>query len=177
MPGHKGISGNEIADEEAKLAAQGESSPPHNLSTFFCKKPLPVSKSATHQRLKKDVKLRWSSELFTSPHHECSKEIDNWLPSIDYLPIIDQLSCNQASLFTQFRTGHVPLNEALFQFKCTPSPDCPHCSLWIKETIFYFLLACSQYMYIRGKLLLNLNQYIVSISFLLVNPIGIPHFL
>ena len=45
-PGHKGISGNEIADKEAKLAAQGESSPSHDLPTFLRKKPLPVSISA-----------------------------------------------------------------------------------------------------------------------------------
>ena len=124
-PGHEGISGNEIADEEAKLAAQGESSPPHNLPTFLCKKSLPLSISTMCQRLKKDMKLRWSCEWFTSPHHEHSKEIDDWLPSTDYLHIIDQLSHNQASLLTQFRTGHVPLKETLFQIKCTPSPNCP----------------------------------------------------
>ena len=175
--GHKGISGNEIADEEAKLAAQGESSSLHDLPLFLRKKPLPVSISATRQKLKKDAKLRWSSEWFTSPRHERSKEIDNSLPSADYLHIIDQLTHNQASLLTQFRTGHVPLNETLFRIKRAPSPDCPHCGLWIKETIFHFLLACPRYAYIRGKLLLTLNQYIVSIPFLLGNPIGIPHFL
>ena len=34
-PGHKGIEGNEIADEEAKLAAQGDSSMAKNLPPFL----------------------------------------------------------------------------------------------------------------------------------------------
>ena len=71
-PGHEGIEGNEIADEEAKLAAQGKSSSPKDLPPSLRKKALPISISATCQKLRKQAKLRWSSEWFTSPRWECS---------------------------------------------------------------------------------------------------------
>ena len=127
--------------------------------------------------LKKAEKFRWLGEWFTSPRWKRSREIDPSLPSPDYIQIVDQLKRSQASLLTQFRTGHVPLNEVLFRIKRAPSPDCPYCGLGFKETIFHFLLACPRYSGIRGKMLLTLNQHIVSIPFLLGNPTGIPHYL
>lgn len=66
-PGHEGIDGNKAADVEAKLAAQGESSPPRDLPPFLCKKALPISILATQQELKKKAKFRWLSEWLTSP--------------------------------------------------------------------------------------------------------------
>ena len=71
-PGDEGIEGNKTADKEAKLAAQGKSSLPKDLPPSLHKKALPISISATRQKLKKQAKLRWRSEWFTSPHWEHS---------------------------------------------------------------------------------------------------------
>ena len=138
---------------------------------------LPISISATLQELRKEAKFRWFIEWVASPHYKQSKEFDQSPPSPDYLHIVDQLKRNQASLLTQFRPGHVPLNEILYRIKQAPSPDCPHCGTGFIESIFHFLLACPHYSRPRGKLLLTLNEHIISIPFILGNPIAIPHFL
>ena len=54
MLGHKGIPGNERADEEAKWAAQGNSSRQQQLPTI-CRQKLLASQSATHQSHRKAV--------------------------------------------------------------------------------------------------------------------------
>lgn len=51
-PGHEGIRGNELADEERKKAAQGETSLSIELPPILRGKPLPISISATRQTLK-----------------------------------------------------------------------------------------------------------------------------
>ena len=56
VPGHKGIEGNEAADQQAKRAAGGESSSPERLPTIL-RSGLKTSKSAKKQELKTKVKL------------------------------------------------------------------------------------------------------------------------
>jgi ribonuclease HI len=48
-PSHVDFPPNEHADELAKLAAQGTSSPQNLLPVFLCNKPLPASIAATRQ--------------------------------------------------------------------------------------------------------------------------------
>lgn len=176
-PGHEGIKGNELADEQAKLAAQGEASPRNELPPFLRRKPLPTSISATRQSLKKNTKLSWIRDWSFSPRFERAHEIDRTMPSIDYLHIIDQLRRNQASLLTQFRTGHVPLNEILHRIKKAPSPNCPHCGQGNRESIFHFILACPHYTPARRLLQFELDREAHSIPFLLGSRTGIPAFL
>ena len=51
----------------------------------------------------------------------------------------------------QLRTGHIPLNAYLFQFKKKENPKCPACGAR-KETPQHFLLECPAYAYERRKL-------------------------
>jgi ribonuclease HI len=176
-PGHEGIEGNEKADEEAKLAAKGDSSPNDELPPFLRKKPLPTSIAATRQFLKKKAKARWINEWTTSPRSARIHKIDRSLPSNDYLHIIDQLRRNQASILTQLRTGHIPLNVVLHRIKKAESPNCPHCNNGYKETIFHFLLTCPHYSNARRILQAQLRRKASSIPFLLGSRTGIPHLL
>ena len=176
-PGHEGIFGNETADAEAKKAAEGESSIPKSLPQFIRQKPLPISIAATRQTLKKHAKLRWKNEWFDSARYEKTNAIDSTLPSNDYLHIIDQLRRNQASILTQLRTGHIPLNAILHRIKKADSPDCTHCSPGYRENVFHYLLICPHYVNVRRRLQANLNCEASSIPFLLSSRTGIPHLL
>jgi len=144
-PGHEGIEGNKRADEAAKEAESGESSDPKKLPAFQRHTPLPVSVSATRQVLKKEMKNRWKTEWKTSLRYTKTKGINNSLPSDDYLHIIYQLQCNQASLPTQLRTGHIPLNTVLHHIKHPNTPNCPHWKNGIHKTIHHFLIVCPHY--------------------------------
>jgi len=176
-PGHEGIEGNELADQEAKRASQGDSSGTKELPAFLRRKRLPVSISATRQLLKKEMKTRWQDEWKSSPRSERTNEIDGSLPSDDYLHIIDQLRRNQSSLLTQLRTGHIPLNEILYRIKRSDTPNCPHCQNGIRETIHHYLLACPHYVEARRTLQTKLGRMASSIPFLLGSRVGIPHLL
>ncbi|KIM83300.1 hypothetical protein PILCRDRAFT_88152 [Piloderma croceum F 1598] len=85
IPAHLGFGPNERADEEAKLAAQGNSSNPKDLPVFLRHKPLPSSISALRQEnltaLHKHWKRRWKS----SPRYPRLKDIDKNLPSKNFL--------------------------------------------------------------------------------------------
>jgi ribonuclease HI len=176
-PGHEGIPGNERADDEAKAAAEGNSSTSEDLPPYLRRKPLPISIAATRQNLKQRIKQRWIDEWTKSPRAARLLKIDKKLPSNDYLHIIDQLRRNQASVLTQLRTGHIPLNTVLHRIKKTNSPDCPHCGNGYKETVFHLLLTCPHYNNARRVLQSKLRSKASSIAFLLGTRTGIPHLL
>jgi ribonuclease HI len=59
VPGHMGFEPNKRADEEAKAAAQGNSSRTQDLPVYLCWKPLPSSISALHQANLVNLQKRW----------------------------------------------------------------------------------------------------------------------
>ena len=173
-PGHEGIEGNEKADEAAKEAATGTSSERKDLPAFIRRKPLPISISATRSTLKINMKNRWKGEWRKSPRFNRIHAIDYSLPSDSYIHIIEQLSRNQASLLTQLRTDHIPLNVNLHRIKRSDTPNCPHCGNNFKESIFHLLLTCPHYNNARRILHYELGQKASSIPFLLNALAGIP---
>lgn len=90
-PGHEGIEGNELADAEAKRAAEEGSNTRGDLPPFTRRKPLPISISATRCYLKKEIKIRWHKEWSESPRYLLASNIGCSLPSDDYIHIISQL--------------------------------------------------------------------------------------
>ena len=176
-PGHEDITGNEIADREAKRAAKGRSSTDSTLPAFLRRKPLLVSISATRQFLKKGIKARWQTDWKSSPRYLRMKYIDHRLPSDDFLDIISQLSRNQSSLLIQLRTGHIPLNQTLHRIKRSPTPFCPHCHPDVIETVHHLLLYCPHYARARRLLQAHLGSQSSSLSFLLGSRHGIPDLL
>ncbi|EIN09529.1 hypothetical protein PUNSTDRAFT_39047, partial [Punctularia strigosozonata HHB-11173 SS5] len=74
-PGHVGIEGNEKADEEAKAAAQGTSSPASTLPKLL-RKPLPWSKSAVRKTYKKEAKAIREKRERQSKHVRRIRQLD-----------------------------------------------------------------------------------------------------
>ncbi|KZT28197.1 hypothetical protein NEOLEDRAFT_1043173, partial [Neolentinus lepideus HHB14362 ss-1] len=80
-PGHEGIKGNELADTEAKKAAEGDTSAPNLLPQVLRRKSLPISTSALKQAYRTRIKRQWQTEWKQSPRYERTKNIDRKLPS------------------------------------------------------------------------------------------------
>lgn len=173
-PGHEGIVGNKRADEEAKLAANGESSAKRELPAWVRRTNLPTSVSATRQALKTEAKKRWKNEWSKSPRHKLSSNIDCSLPSDNFLHIASQLCRNQTSMLIQLRTGHIPLNNNLFRIKRAESFDCPHCRRGTRETLLHLLLFCPHYELERAHIREAIDKEKNVIPFLLGNRKGIP---
>jgi len=146
IAGHKDVEGNEVADREAKLAAKGAlySSPKKKLPMSL-RKPLPRSISALKQAHNARLKKLWKEEWTRSPRFPHMSSIDPSLPSKAFMKLIGNLQKRQAGLYTQLRTGHVPLNKHLHRFKRSDSPNCLQCGDTTPETVHHLLFTCPRY--------------------------------
>ena len=152
---HKGVIGNERVDEEAKRAAQGESSPPEELPPILWK-CLPLSAAAVKQEHAEAQKERWKEEWKVSPCYARFQHIDKAFPSDKFRTISGKLSRSQSSLLIQIRTGHIPLNSYLFHIKKSGTRQCDMCWganwLTITETVIHYLFECQAYVTERYNL-------------------------
>jgi ribonuclease HI len=173
VPGHHNFAPNEKADEEAKKAAQGDSSDCKQLLPFL-RKSIPHSITAVRQRftsqLQKRWKRIWKRRWKSSPRAKSLCSIDNSVPSKKYLKLTRDLSRSQASILMQLCTGHIGLNQHLFRIKKAESPSCPHCRGITVETVKHFLLDCPFYRRERHELQTKLRRNASSLSFLLSSP-------
>jgi ribonuclease HI len=88
---HRGVAGNERADEEAKRAAQGESSPPHLLPPLLCNS-LPYSATAMKQDRLKTLRAEWKEKWKTSPRYRKISRFDESLPMKNFTKSWDTLT-------------------------------------------------------------------------------------
>ncbi|KIM83301.1 hypothetical protein PILCRDRAFT_69478, partial [Piloderma croceum F 1598] len=70
----------------------------------------------------------------------------------------------------QLCTGHIPLNQHLFQIHRSETPTCPHCQGLTVETVRHYLFVCPHYQHERHILQQKLKRKADSISFLLSKP-------
>jgi ribonuclease HI/exonuclease III len=151
--GHVKIEGNEMADKEAKLAAEGTTSNANALPRLL-KKPLKHNKSAAKQAHKKKLKNAWSKDWNKSPRAKRTKFFDSTVPSTKFIKLISDpnISRKGASWLFQLRTGHFPLNEYLYRFKRAESASCPACGFHT-ETPQHYILDCPAYAHERWPLI------------------------
>ena len=156
--GHVKIEGNELADEEAKKAAEGTTSDPSTLPKIL-KKPLKRNKSAAKQCYKDKLKHAWIREWQNSPRAQRLMHIDPSLPSLKFLKLTSNpdISRKGASWLFQLRTGHFPLNTYLHRFKRVENTACPACGHY-SETTQHFLLDCPKYAHEQWPLITGKSQ-------------------
>jgi ribonuclease HI len=172
VPGHVDFAPNDRADEEAKKAAQGDSSDAKSLPKFL-RNSLPLSISALRQSYLNKQKKRWERRWKMSPRASHLRSINNSAPSKKYIRLVSGLDRRQTSLLFQLRTGHVGLNQHLFRICRSETPVCPNCQGIIVETVKHFLLECPHYQRERHMLKQKLRRNADSISFLLNNPTAV----
>ncbi|SJL14062.1 uncharacterized protein ARMOST_17515 [Armillaria ostoyae] len=149
VPGHVGVAGNEAVDAEAKIAALGTTSPLFDKNTIL-NDPLPRSKAAALASFKKRVQMQWVDLWSSSSKCSFLKSYDRSPPSPKVQRTFKNMSRAEASLYTQLRTGHIPLNAYLFRSRAAPSPNCAYCG--VPETVIHFLLVCRRYTDARQAL-------------------------
>ena len=156
--GHAGIPGNELADKEAKRAAQGLSSNKSNLPKYL-RRPLTINPSAVQQNFDVKTKQEWKDIWRSSERGQKITKIDKNSPSVHLLRTISKadLSRRSASLITQLRLQHIPLNAYLKRFNLVDSARCPACGADV-ETVSHFLLQCPSYAHERWALERSLRK-------------------
>jgi ribonuclease HI len=150
IPGHKGVEGNEKADEQAKQSITEGSSDERELPDQL-RTPLPRSKSAlicaNNEKLKNKAQILWQE----SPRYARLHKTDPVAPSNDYLKLVASLPRRLASTLTQLRTGHAPLAKFLHRINRMDSPTCPGCQQGT-ETVQHIFLHCPAYQTARQNL-------------------------
>jgi ribonuclease HI len=150
--GHVGIAGNEIADREARKAAQGMRTDKNSLPVFL-KRKLTVNPSAVLQNRNAKIKQSWIRDWRKSKKGGTIAKIDKNTPSVHFLRSISNsnISRRSASLVTQLLLEHIPLNDYLKRIKKVDKANCPACGS-SRETVKHFLLECPGYAYERWVL-------------------------
>jgi ribonuclease HI len=150
--GHEGITGNELADQEAKKAAEGLTSEKRLLPVFL-RKPLTINPAAVKRADHEIRKNLWATKWKASERGQKTMRIDKSTPSKKFLKAIStaELSRETASRIAQFRLSHAPLNKFLKRIQKVDSARCPACGA-DEETIEHFLLTCPSYAHERWAL-------------------------
>ena len=91
VPSHTNFKPNEKADEAAKQAALGESSPIKSLPAFL-RKPIPLGISALHQESRAKILHRWKRCWKSSPWYQHIYHLNNSAPSKRWLDLVQSLN-------------------------------------------------------------------------------------
>ena len=168
---HSGVLGNDLADQAAKDAAKGASSPdellPNALTT-----PLPRSSTAIWTANKALIDEDWMRLLDKSPRRERLRSINPDFHQRRYHKLIKELPRAHSSLVNQFRSNHVALNSYLHRIQRRDNPHCEHCP-GTKETIRHYVLECPAHREARRSSLDTLGRDSRSLSRLLSSSTGI----
>jgi ribonuclease HI len=140
VPGHEDIPGNELADIEAKKAAQ----PNGALSNEFAHRAMKSAKNtAIHKNANSTWEKEWENGKGRGQHLRAIMQRPNTTSGPKLYANIDNISRQQLAWLARLRTGHVSLNQYLCRFNITP---CPRCACGKStETVAHFLLRCEFY--------------------------------
>jgi ribonuclease HI len=143
ISGHSGAMGNEMVDEAAKEAAEGESSPLDDLPKYIQKRNgiLPLSISALKQTHRATLRMRWIEKWEDSPRYKRLKEYTEDILLSNFRRITGKCSRAQLSLLLQLRSGHIQLNKHLHRIGKAERPKCMNCNA-PSEGVEHFLLDC-----------------------------------
>ena len=152
---HKDVKGNEKADEEAKRATSGESSPSEHLPHIL-RDPLPLSAGTAKSQYLLKLREEWKTGWGSSPRKERLERIDEGFPYEKHRKRLESFTRVQSSLLFQIRSNHLPLNSYLHRIGKLPTKRCAHC--WrtrradVSEMVTHFLFECPAHDYERSDL-------------------------
>jgi len=169
---HKGIKGNEAVDREVKKAAEGFTSD-LTLLPLYLRKPLLTNPSAVKKAHNDWLKYKWTTIWRNLRRGRKMHQIDSSTLSDKFLKAVSltNIMCSTASLISQLRLTHIPLNSYLKHFKRADNARCPACGA-DEETIVHFLLFCPTYAYKRWALACQVKKQkkLLTIESLLGDP-------
>jgi ribonuclease HI len=159
---HSKVHGNEKVDELAKSAANGVSSSRASLPHLL-RHPLPISVSATKQEYHETLKGKWEKKWEDSDRSRRLAPIDDNFPFNSYRKRTYALTRHQASLMTQLRSGHIPLNGYLHKIGKSETEICQNClddnnDVRRKETVSHYIFECEAFREDRKQLIKKITR-------------------
>jgi ribonuclease HI len=142
VPAHAGVTLNEAANEQARIATEKDSIPqqPH------------LPRLATAAR-REGTNYLTSREMTETEKDSFRRHIDQAIPGKHTRTLYDRLSKKEASMLAQLRTGKCRLNHYLARIKAVPTEVC-QCGREA-ETVRHFLFRCPRWRTTRNDLQLT----------------------
>jgi ribonuclease HI len=134
---HSGVPGNEMADREAKKAAEGQSSRRDLLPTLL-RKPLLKSATATKRVFRERIMAERTARSNASKLKGRMAVIDPFSTPSGFQQLIRPLHRSDSTILNRTRSNHVQLNVFLHRIKCADRPTCTQCGV-SNKTIRHFL--------------------------------------
>ena len=129
------------------------------------RRPLPASISTLRQKYISELKILWSKIWDASPHKAKIEQFGGWFPSSNHHKQLQLLTRKQASLVSQIRCAHFPLNVYLHRINKSDTNECQTCGasqdIPLREMVKHFLSECTAYTDIREELTekIGINQF------------------
>ena len=141
IPGHKGIEGNERADQAAKQATEGH----HDLANGNSQAQPSAMKAARNSVIIKRINQEWRNAWHTGNENARKlRNIYNRPNTVNGAKLYQTIRKRKhATWIARLRTGHCSLNNYLHRFGIAPDPLC-ECGEG-KETVEHYLLKCGKY--------------------------------
>ena len=156
IPSHKGIPGNTVADQAAKMGLQQQ-------QMTVIKQP----ESTLKKLLSKKADQKWLEQT-TATFRTSSTHLRNIRDNIQTNPWMRSKSRILDTALLRARIGHCGLNGHLNRINLEDSPDCEWCGQ--EETIAHMFLECPRHHSIRADLKDKLSQ--LGLTFSIKNILG-----
>ncbi|EIW75886.1 hypothetical protein CONPUDRAFT_169130 [Coniophora puteana RWD-64-598 SS2] len=175
LAGHRGIEGNERADEEAKNAAtEGRQANGGRVLPKHLRGVLPASISALKQKMVADLKATWSQRWALAERAHRLRALGyNAVATDRHISQISALPRRQGTLLTHLRTRHIALDAFLHRIRVIDDPSCKHCTRGVDETIRHYLFECPAWEEARRRLARSAGRKAESLSYLLNSSKGV----
>jgi ribonuclease HI len=168
-PGHSDIRGNDLADSEAKAAAQGKTYPEELIPSSLVHYRPPRNPTTLKRTLKEENRQLARSYWETSEAGVKYHARYPTTPPFDFIGRTRALPRSRIVTLYRLISGHAQLNHHLHRLQAVPSPICDHCGDAV-ETVAHFLTRCTHFAPERYIYLESLGRDYLHLSFLLSSP-------
>ena len=158
IPGHEGIQGNELADEEAKTAVERPRE--HHFAPLL---------SAYRHRVRELIHKQWQEEWTSSTKGGHLRILDPKLPGKHACKMYYKRSRPEANLLAQIRTGHSWLKSYRKRFRNVRDDEC-ECGA--RETLAHVLIDCPRLGGLRQRLRKKVGPRLSSLSSMISDDIA-----
>ena len=137
---HSGIPGNETADKLAKICVQDHANSQPNFDSDF-----PVPFEVAKIEIKRKITEKWQRSWNTT-----GRRMFKFCDEVGDRPD-DQMVMNREDfgMVVRFQTGHLGLNDYLYQRHLKYDDRCWECKLDVPETVEHFLMDCPGHTELR----------------------------
>ncbi|PPR06917.1 hypothetical protein CVT24_011000 [Panaeolus cyanescens] len=158
IPGHKGVAGNERADEVVKETEEGRRHPTDKTELpEFLTGSQPINAEAERKAYAKELMKMWNKRWRKAKKRREGGTMEENVLLDEFQKVAKELTRPQISLLIQARSDHLPLNARLYMIRKAETSKCPRCrtrrgGTRADEDVQHVVYECTAYTRSRREL-------------------------